>query len=665
MKTLKGFKGQYFSLVAILALSSGAVLASETKSIEDSKKSEEPFVVISKKIEVKEADAPFSTEVYTKKQIEKSHAKDVYEFLNTQTSIITMPTFGNSFSQKIDLRGYGLENGYQNIVVSVNGKKLNNIDMSPQLLSTIPIGSIQKIEIIKGSGSVEYGDGANAGVTNIVTSGYNGASINTYIGDNGLLYGSLGVGIKEDKFSISGYIDDYRHDGYKVIADDGTKDESKSQNKGVMATVTPIEGLEFNLGKSYSKMNINYANALSKDEYEDDVYTIPTPSFGSKYTHQDYDIDTLSYGIKYDITKDLKVNFQAYNEDKIVKYDSVRTAYNSQADYESDSYELKLNYDFSNFKTLFGVQKFDGSRFSHTNIYSPSPNEINKNSLAYFAKVNYTFTNSNFSLGTRGEKFDYEYKSGSKNLKDDYRLNAFDIGYNYKLSKTMSLFANYNKSYQAPDIDRFFNSFTGAFNSYIDPMKVDTYNIGFNHLSYPNKLKIAIFYASVKDEIYYDSVSGNNTNLDKTQKYGFEIYDKFNMLYNLYATLNYAYVDTKIKEDNNQNIVGNEIPGVSNHNVKVGLGYNPTHRISFLLSHTYKSSTYAMSDFDHSFGKMDSYNSTDVSASYKYKKFEIYAKVNNLFDKKNALFSDGGWSGLGVYPVNFERNFLVGLKAKF
>jgi len=71
-----------------------------------------------------------------------------------------------------------------------------------------------------------------------------------------------------------------------------------------------------------------------------------------------------------------------------------------------------------------------------------------------------------------------------------------------------------------------------------------------------------------------------------------------------------------------------------------------------------------MSDFDKSFGKMQSYNTTDFSVSYKYKNYEIFAKVNNIFDETNALFADDGFS-LGVYPINYERNFMVGFNAKF
>ena len=51
----------------------------------------------------------------------------------------------------------------------------NSNSPSIKLLSSISISSIEKIEIIKSSGSVAYGDGATGGVINIVT---NGRSVN-------------------------------------------------------------------------------------------------------------------------------------------------------------------------------------------------------------------------------------------------------------------------------------------------------------------------------------------------------------------------------------------------------------------------------------------------------------------------------------------------------
>ncbi len=673
MKNLKGFRGKYFSLAAILALNATIALASEGQSVVDNEKqlyapkaeassettevleeSAAPVVVISKKIKVSEVGAPFASEVYTKKEIQQSHSKDIYEFLNTQTSVSTMPMSANPFTQKIDMRGYGLGDGYENVVVSVNGRRLNNIDMVPQLLSTIPLDSIEKIEIIKGSGSVEYGDGANAGVINIITKDYEGAVIRSYMGDNGLWFGSLGVGVKEEKFSISGYVDDYSHDGFKEIDSSGTEDGSWSRNKSIKATFTPIEDLTFNVGKTFSKMHVNYPNALTLSEYKNSAYTVPAPSWGTNYTEQYFSSNVLEYGFKYKINEKIAIEAQAFDEDKVSKF----ITYNSRNDYDYKSYETKVSYNEGNMKTLLGLQAFDGERKGTTT-------NTTKENLAVYAKADYALDNNTFSMGARNESVEYTYHKNSVNLSEKSSFNAYDVGYNYKITSKMSFFTNYNRSYQAPDIDRFFNAFTDTFNGFIDPMKVDTFNVGFNYMSYPHTLKATLFYALIDNEIYYNAATFTNTNLKETEKRGFELSERYQILSNLFTTINYTYLNTEITDDGLGGLYnGREVPGVSPHNVKIAIGYNPVKPVTLLLTQTYKSKAYAIDDFDGSFGKMESYHVTDLSATYTYKNYEFFAKVNNLFDEKNALFADDGTS-LGVYPVNFERTFLVGFNARF
>lgn len=667
MKSPRGFRGKYFSLAAILALSATVTLANETKSYVDTKENanaQEEFseseeltppndelnvVVISKKIKVKEIDAPFASEIYTKGQIRKSRAKDIYEFLNTQSSVNILPSYGNKFAQYIDMRGYGIGDGYENVVVSVNGRRLNNIDMSTQLISSIPVDSIEQIEIIKGSGSVEYGDGANAGAINIITKGYEGASIKTYKGSNGLEFASLGLGIKKDIFSISGYIDDYSHDGAKQVEADGTRDDSWSRNKEIKGTFSPIENLTLNLGKSFSKIQLKYANPLTLEQYNQD----PGMVTNSGATEQNYYSEILNYGLNYNITDKVSLNIQINDEDKTSDWGN--PTYESNYNYVSK--DMKIDYIDNSIKALFGIQKFDGDKKSSSDVTT-------KDNLGYYGKIDYILDKNTFSFGARSEKVNYEYKKVGTYLKDDYKLKAYDLGYNYKINNISSLFVNLNQSFQAPAIDRFFAY--GVFNGFIKPMKVKTLNMGYNYIGYPNKLKISAFYSDIEDEIYLNTLTYDNTNLDKTRKYGLEVYNKYNVMYNLFTTLNYSYVDTKIKEDSaNPTVVGNEIPGVSNHNVKLAVGYNHSHRINLLLSHVYKSKAYAMSDFDGGFGKMEAYNSTDFSATYKYKKYEFFAKVNNLFDESNALFADFGGANPSVYPVNYERSFMVGMSAKF
>ena len=686
MKHLKGFRGKYFSLAAILALNATLALASEGQSVVDTQKqlntpkaeassestevleeSSVPVMVISKKIKVSEVGAPFASEVYTKKEIEQSHSKDIYEFLNTQTSVTTMPSYGNPFAQAIDMRGYGLAAGYENSVITINGRRLNNIDMSPQLLSSIPLDSIEKIEIIRGTGSVEYGDGANAGAINIITKDYDGATIKSYIGDNGLKFGSLGVGIKEEKFSISGYADDYSHSGFKQVSSDGTKDESWNRNKSINATVTPIDDLTFNLGKTFSNMHINYANALKLAQYHDNVYTIPD----SQYSDMTYRSDVLNYGAHYKINDHFSMDAQAFDEDKKANAYYVSSHGSIHGTYDYKNYDTKVNYNDGNFKTVIGLQAFNGEKET-ISTWSPT-NTITKDNLGLYGKVNYTFGQNTLSAGARNESIKYTFQDSSSDLSKSYSENAYDVGYNYKINSEMSVFTNYNHSFQAPDIDRLFSAtydaswnYAGSvFNGFIEPMTVDTINIGFNYLTSKNKFKGTLFFSSLDNEIYYNAASFTNTNLKETEKKGLELSNTYYILSNVFTILNYTYVDTKIIDDGNGGKYnGREIPGVSPHSVKVSLGYNPIKPVSLLVSETYKSRAYAIDDFDGSYGKMENYYVTDLSATYTYKNYEFFAKVNNLFDTKNAMFSDSG-SSLGVYPLNYERTFMVGLSAKF
>ncbi|MDD3462975.1 MAG: TonB-dependent receptor [Sulfurospirillaceae bacterium] len=676
MKSPKGLRGRYFSLAAIMAFSSATTLCAQTQSYVDNndaltqkekkeslKEEEEktlalveaPAVVVSKKIKINEVDAPFASEIYTKKEIQRSRSQDIYEFLNTQTSVFTTPASGNIFAQKIDLRGFGIEDGYQNVVLTLNGRRLNNIDMSPQLLSTISMDSIKQIEILKGSGSVEYGDGASAGVINILTEDFEGVTLKGYAGSNELLFGSVGAGIKEKNFSLSAYLEDYSNGGQKQIATDGQRDESDNTNKGFNTTFSPIDALTLNLGKSFTKVDAFYANALTLNEYKTDPNTIPAPSWGSPYGHQKYDTEVLTYGTNYKLSEQFTLDVQGSSEDKISQYVG-----GTKYTYDNDAQNVKLSYKQGGLKALAGVQNGDVKRQTNTTTMTT------KDNTALFAKTDYAFGDSTFSLGARAEKVEYSYEKGAVFLEKKKHLSAYDIGYNYKLDRLSSVFINYNTSFQAPDVDRFFDAFSNTFNGFIEPMEAKTLNVGYSYLGYPNKFKISAFYSKIDNEIYYDNTIGfwgANSNLDETEKMGFELYDKYNLLHNLYISGNYAFVDTKILKEGDGSFNGREIPGVSKHNIKLSLGYNPDYRTFLTLSQNFKSKAYATSDFDGNFGKMDSFNTTDFSATYKYKKYELFAKINNIFDVKNAYFADSG--SLGVYPVSYERNFMLGFKAKF
>jgi iron complex outermembrane recepter protein len=398
----------------------------------------ETITVTSSLIESNEKNATFATEIYTKEDIQSAKSKDIYDFLSSQTSINVTPSYGNAFSQKMDFRGYGIGDGYQNIVVLVNGRRLNNIDMTSQLLSSIPLESVEKIEILKGTGSVQYGDGANAGVINIITNGKNDNYIKTYAGNNGTKNGTASLGFNYDKIIANALIDYTSTDGTRENSI-GNKDENYNKNKNFNIVYFPTDDLELNLTRNYSNMDIQYAGKLTLDEYK------ANPNKASSFTEQYVSSYVTTGGFKYNFNSNLSLDTSYSDEDKLSRYTSWKSNYESQA------FTSKLNYQQDVYKLLVGVDGFDGDRIG-------SSDTTNKYNKAAFVSGEYELNDKvKVSSGIRRENVEYKYEpTGANTLKSDVYLNAYDLGVNYQLDEISSFFANYNRSYQAPDIDRFF-----------------------------------------------------------------------------------------------------------------------------------------------------------------------------------------------------------------
>ena len=621
----------------------------------------QPIEITSTAIKTDELTSTDAVEVYTQKDIEKAHVQNVYEFLNKNTSIVTAPGYGNPFAQKIDMRGYGIGDGYQNIVITINGRRINNIDMVPQLLGSISPASLSRIEIIKSSGIVTNGDGANAGVINIITKKNNDKEISVYGGTYNTYDGSFYVGHSDETLSLSASGELQHSDGIRDITLNNDKDKTDLKTGTFELSYTPIDSLELRLGASSARTEVYYGGALTKDEYNKKPEQATTTGYES---HQKYDTDSVSGGVSYDINEALTFVLDGHHEKKTSQY----LPYNA-ANYTYDSVKTHFDYEADKLFVTFGADLFNGKRDGFGN-------ETSKNSVAGYLLAKYTHGNSSFKAGYRYETVNYKYsKSATPTLKDDHTLNGAELGYNYTLDKHQSLFANYAHSYQAPDIDRFFAvtypppSYAPvvSFNGFLDPMEANNFTLGYNNIQSNNKLKISVYYIDLKNEIYLDTTGGgyNNTNIDKSHKYGLDLYDNYiiNEMFNVALSYNYvqAIIDEE-KADNGESYNGNKLPGVSDHNIKATLNYLPSEHTTLSLTQVWRSEAYAAEDFGNSFSqKQDAYNSTDISATYAKNHWELFAKINNLFNQKNGLWIKDDV----IYPVNFTTTAYAGLKYKF
>lgn len=598
-----------------------------------------------------ETETTYASEIHTREMIDKSASTSLYDYLSKFTSLTVLPSYGNTATPKIDMRGYGIGDGYQNIVISVDGQRLNNIDMSGQLISAIPLNSIERIEITKGSGSVIHGDGANAGTIQIYTRPYQGLTIAASAGNYGAQAGSIAAGVKKENWWASFNVDSASLGGYSDKDSRGFRDASSVDTKIIKAGFRPVEGLKIEAEGSKSDIDTRYKGWLTKANFEQN----PRQASTAAYTQQLFESDRWRVGAEYAVTKALTLTASRSQEDKISEYPS----FNSKYDYRYTSNDLAAIYRGQLADLTLGYQTFDGTR-------SETTNKTTKQNVAYYAQGAYRLGALTLSAGARTEKVEYTYQpTAGTRLNRSKNHDAWDIGANYQLNDLYSVFGNYNSSYQAPDVDRFFSGFgVKTFNGFIDAAKVKTLNLGLNRVAPNNRFKAVAFHASLDNEIYYNAATFTNTNLDKTHKYGLELNQFWKPTQSLSLNGNYIYTRAIVDRENDGNgsFNGKNLPGVSRHSVNLGLSYEVTAKTELSLAQIWRSSSYAANDFANNFTQRQApQKSTNLALRYRHNNLEWFAAVDNLFNQASGLWVRDD----RIYPVNFTRNFRLGMKANF
>lgn len=614
--------------------------------------------------ERKDTETTYASEIHTSKQIEASGATTLFDYLAQQSSLNITPYNGNRATPAINLRGYGNENGYQNVVITVDGQRLNNIDLQPALLAGIPLSNIDRIEISKGSGSVRYGDGATAGAIQIYTKTKTGVSVSTSWGNYGQKNHYASAGLSEEKIDLSMSLAHDSYDGFSKKDDTGHHDQFTSNTQNAKVKIKPTDSLRVSAEATNSRNDIRYVNPLSKAVFDRN----PKTATGT-YPDQAFNTNQWRLGAEWDISEQLQLRATHFNEDKFSEFVS-STPSTANSIYKSN--EIVLRYQTESLNVLGGYQNFDGDRKRWSDFGVVTSDVTTKKNEATFIQTEYVVNQWTFSAGARNESVRYNFKPvinpfSTAAAKERDRLDAWDIGVNYRFSQELSVFSNYNQAYQAPDIDRLFG-FGGGFNGFLTPAKVKTFNVGANHTTASNRLKVSAFHANLDDEIFLIPtgfpLAFTNTNLDKTHKYGLEIQDYYQINSQLAVSILYNYVRAKIDRESNGGgaFNGKDLPGVPKHNLVANLNWKFYPKASFNLNHTWRSEAYAFNDFTNSFSqKQDIYSSTNLAVNYQYNQYTVFAAVNNLFEHENSVQVQDNV----IYPVDFVRTWRVGFRADF
>ena len=626
-------------------------------------------IVYSNKFYTSEKNSTHHVEVYDHAEIIESGTNNLFDFLSNKSSLNISSYSGNKAAPSIDMRGYGLENGFQNIVVNVDGYRINNIDMAPSFLGSINTRDIDRIEILKGSGSVVHGDGSNAGSINIYTKNHKKTRISSAFGNYGQKNHSFSTGKTIDNFSISLSTSYESNDGFSQKDSRGNKDKSVSSNQIIKVSYEPDDFSQINFKYSNSESNSLFPAALTRAQFN------KNPSIsGGQYNEFDYNDDIWSIDYITHFSNNFSVKF--YHQGQRKKYDARDYPTNLR---KTSALVNGVEFDLTskNFNLTSGVSINE----RELNVLQNSDvlvNQANKQNDAIYLQAKHLIDENNklsITYGARSEKVITKFNNTSINTDQSDRLSMFETGVNYIVSEQINLFSNFSKSMQSQDIDRIlpYNFSSGNYdtlNPNIKPMQSRTINFGLNYIDVIQKLKISTFYADLDNEIVYNPSTFQNENIDRTNKYGYEVFlmRKLNERFNL--KFNYSYTIAKILNDTDSTTFpsGKLLPGVPKNSINLALNYN-NDNLSANINHVWRDRSYIFDDFNNNANMMSpSFESTNAYIRYSFKNINhlsslsIFTSINNIFNQKNGIrtYTDDTYGA--IYPFNFTRTWFAGME---
>jgi len=143
-------------LLLLLVIPGGVALSDNTPVLNE-------VVVTGTRTEKPVLEAPVRTEIVTRQEIEKTHARDLKEALENVPGLILKPNEKTGFTAWLQ----GMD--ANRVLVVIDGEPISPSTGSSVDLTQIGSMDIERIEIVKGATSALYGSNAMGGIINIIT----------------------------------------------------------------------------------------------------------------------------------------------------------------------------------------------------------------------------------------------------------------------------------------------------------------------------------------------------------------------------------------------------------------------------------------------------------------------------------------------------------------
>lgn len=634
------------------------------------------------KIETLKKKVPYSISVLDFKKIQKINQQlSLQEYIESVPGLFSLNANNYAQDLRISIRGFGARSafGIRGIKIIVDGIPETTPDGQGQI-DNIPIGLINKIEVLRGPSASFYGNAAGGVISINTIDSLSGKSniVRSLFGSYNLTSHQLTSFLNNGNTNAIIYLNNTQTDGYR-------------EQSGLKQNIFNIKLRHNFSSKSVINAQFNYTN--SPKAQDAGGLTLEEVGNNRKQARQrniDYDtfekIDQLKMGINWvkNFSQNLSLNSYAFFSTRdfygklpfesggIVDLDrryyglGARLKFSKSDQNPSHQFQIGMESSFQNdgrnrFLNIKGIQG--------NNVFSQE--EIFKNYAFYFldqVKLNKWVIRSSvrfdhLSIGTDNDIFNKRY-------------NVFNpsFGLSKEIKRNQFLFINFSSSFETPTLSELSANPSGneGFNLKLEPSRAFNYELGWK-VSKPKFIMEAnIFYIKSSNEILpyeLEDFPGRSfyKNSGATKRMGLELFTQLNWknieVQSTFTSAKYLFEDDKITT---QDFKSNNLPGIPKSQFFINLIH--ISKKNWITKLTFENTGKFYANNSNSV-LIDSYQKTRFqtgkSVDVKWSEVDFFLGINNLLNQK--YFDNIRLNAFGsrFYEPAPPRNVFTGFSLNF
>jgi iron complex outermembrane receptor protein len=604
--------------------------------------------------------------VITAEDIRASASPSLAEIL-AQFGLLHIRDAAGSANQQLDLRGFGVTGG-ENTLVLIDGVRLSENEITAPQLSSIPIESIERIEILRGSGAVLYGTGAVGGTLNIVTRTPSPGDRRAY----GLArFG--GFGTQEFR---AGYSAQGETLGFSLSLSD---EDTKGFRRNNRFQQTNVSGaLEARAGDARGWLRFGFDDqhqglpgALSEAQIAADRRQTFNPAdFGERNGGHAVLGGTLRAG-RHEFSADL-----AYRRKHADAFLFNNTFFvDTKATYGSFTPRAKFVFDAFD-RTHEFVAGLDFDRWDYSTASAAGPQALatpfsqrlgEQTNRAIYGQLNFWLTGATrLVVGARTQRNKDRLTEEVFPLDDRreaHTLRAHELALRHRFGGGWSGYAKLNRSFRVGTFDDNACFFPPCGATLLRPQTSDAVELGTEFERSTFRGRVSVFGMKLDNEIYFSPLTFTTLNLDPTMRRGIELEGGWRALESLELRAALALQQARFRSGvySGVDVSGKHVPLVPEQLFTAGASWKIGAASRLNANLRYVGKQRFDNDQANTFPrKMPDYALLDLKFEHRIRRLHIAFEVRNLFDKEYFSYAIRNFAGtsFNAFPAPGRAAYL-------